>query len=493
MHLKIRSVATIGAAIMALVAGSANAQVRVFVGATIIDGNGGKPIADGVVLVDGKRIKAVGPRARVAIPADAERIDVAGKYIMPGIMDGNVHLVPWPSWTYIEFLARYENSFDKIAEEGAQLALKNGVTTVFDSMGPADALIKARDRINRGETEGARIFVAGNIVGFRAVFTTMESIKSASKAFQKRINDRFELNGGPDLNGMSPDEIYTEMRKYAKQVDFVKYGATGDGGAVVTSEIGQSDVLRFSPEQQRAIVRAVHDEGKIVQTHQTSPESLQVVVEAGVDMAQHCALAGSGRIYEKTIQLMLKRGFYCGTQWAPMSDADYAEVKAGRMPAETGFGGGPSHGIENGVRLIKAGVPLLVTTDAGTIDPDVAKDFGPEGPWGGLGGKNVEIGQAEFENMRALHQYGLTSMQVLQAATRNIAAAYKKLDDLGTIEAGKYADLLVLDADPLTDIANMRKIAMVVKEGRTVDREALPRERVLTSPEAKDPGPIRIR
>jgi imidazolonepropionase-like amidohydrolase len=462
-----------------------SAQVRAFVGGTIIDGNGDKPITTGVLVVEGERIKAVGPSSDVDIPSNAERIDVSGRYIMPGIMDANVHLVPWPSWTYIEFLARYEDKFDLIAEEGAQLALKNGVTTVFDSMGPADALILARDRINRGETEGARIFVAGDIVGFRAVFTTMEAIKSASKAFQARINARFELNGGPDLTQKTPQQIYEEMRKYAAQVDFVKYGATGDGPQV-NSEIGQGNILRFSPDQQAAIVRAVHDEGKIVQTHQGSAESLHIVVMVGNDMAQHCAHTGESRIYEETIQLMLKQKFYCGTQWGPLTDEEKRQVREGRFSAT-------EHDLENSIRLIKAGVPQLVSTDAGTIDPDVAKDFGPEGPWGGLGGRNAVIGDAEFINMQAMQDRGMTPMMIVQAATKNIAAAYRKLDVLGTLEPGKYADLLVLEADPLANIANMRKIVMVVKSGKTVDRDSLPRQVILTSQEATNPGPIRKR
>src|SRR5690349_661137 len=78
--------------------GAAAAQVRAFVGGTIIDGNGGRPLANGVLITDGKTIKAVGESGKVTIPSDAERIDVRGKYLMPGIMDANVHLVPWPSW-----------------------------------------------------------------------------------------------------------------------------------------------------------------------------------------------------------------------------------------------------------------------------------------------------------------------------------------------------------------------------------------------------------
>ncbi|MCW2395761.1 MULTISPECIES: amidohydrolase family protein [unclassified Sphingobium] len=479
------------AAVALMTAGSAVAQLRAFVGATIIDGNGGKPISNGVILIDGKKIKAVGASNRVSVPQEAERIDVAGKYIMPGIMDANVHLVPWPSWTYIEFLARYENAFESIVEEGAQIALKHGVTTVFDSMGPIDALIPVRDRINRGETPGARMYVAGDIVGFRAVFTTPESIASASKAFQKRINDRFELNGGPDLLDKNPEQVYTEMRKYAQQVDFVKIGVTGDGGPV-NSEIGQGNVLRFSPEQLRAMVRAVHDEGKIIQTHTGSAESLRISLEVGFDMGQHCTMTGRTRMPDSTIQLMLKNGYFCGTQWNTISPEEEAIVRANRFTATEADNGteGTHFSLENEVRVIKAGVPILVSTDAGTIDPDVAKDF-PNGAPGGLGGSNGLIGEAEFTNMQGMRQRGMTSMQIIQAATSNIARAYKVIDQVGTLEAGKMADLLVLDADPVADIDNMRKIAMVVKEGQTVNREALPLKPVLTSLEAMNPGPIR--
>lgn len=473
----------------------AAAQTRAFVGATIIDGNGGKPVANGVVLVEGRTIKAVGPAARVPIPDGAERIDVSGKYIVPGLMDANVHLVPWPSWTYIEFLARYENNFQGIAAEAAQIALKHGFTSVFDSMGPAIPEMAVRDRINRGELEGARIFVAGDIVGFRAVFTTPESIASASKAFQARINAQFELNGGPDLAWMTPEQVHDQMVKYvAKGVDFVKFGATGDDPPV-NSAVGQEAVLRFTPAQMRAMVEAVHAAGKIIQTHQTSAEALRIVVESGVDMAQHCAHTGRSRIAEATIQLMLKRKFSCGTQWGPLTEAQLRQVRDNDFPGSDQDNGkeGIDYGVENAVRLIKAGVPELVSTDAGTIDPDVAKDFGPDGGPGGLGGHASLIGEAEFVDMKAMQQRGMTPMMILQAATRNIAAAYHKLDLFGTLEVGKLADLIVVDADPLADIQNLKKLSMVVKEGRTIDTAHLPLDPILTSEEARNPGAVRVK
>lgn len=461
-------------------------------GGTIIDGNGGKPVSDGVIVVTDQKITAIGTRNSVSIPQGARRIDAAGKYIVPGLIDGNVHLIPWPSWTYIEFLARYENNFDGIIEEAGQIGLKHGLTTVFDSMGPLRPLMRVRDRINRGEVIGPRLFVAGDIVGFRAVFTTRESMAAATPAFQKRINDMFEENVGQDLPWKSPDDVGVEMRKYlALGPDFVKIGVSGDG-APVNSEVGQGAVLRFTPEQLRAMVKAVHDAGKIIQTHTTSAEAIRITVESGFDMAQHCAFTGPARMYDSTIKLMLERKFYCGTQWAPLTEKQQEEVRTGDFTHDAREEReGPDYSVENGVRLIKAGVPQIVSTDAGTIDPDVAKD--PNGLWGGLGGHASLIGEAEFLDMQAMQQRGMTPMMILQAATKNVAAAYHKLDTLGTLEAGKFADLLVLDADPLSNIKNLQKISMVMKEGKVIDVDKLPLHPILTSPEAENPGSVRTK
>jgi len=469
------------------------AQVTAYSGATIIDGNGGAPIENGVIVVEGVKLVAVGAARRTSVPDNAEVIDVSGRYIVPGLIDGNVHFFPWPSWTYIEFLARYEGEFESIIEEGAQIALASGVTTVFDSMGPVRPLINVRDRINRGEVEGSRMFIAGDIVGFRAVFTTVESIKSASTAFQARINEMFELNVGPELVWMSPDQVYEEMFEFAQIVDFVKIGVTGDGPPL-NSEIGQGNVLRFSPDQLRAMVRAVHDNGKIIQSHTGSAESLHIVVDTGFDMAQHCAHTGASRIYDATIKLMLKNNFYCGTQWAPLDEHELEQMRTGTYPGpETPIGtDGVRFDLENAVRMIKAGVPQLMTTDTGTIDPDVRGDWGPGG-LGGLGGGASGVGEDHFLNMRAMFQRGMTPMMILQAGTRNVAAAYQKLDEFGTLEAGKSADFVVLSRNPLDDIENMRSIEVVVKEGQVVDRDAMPRNPILTSPEAINPGEVRTR
>ncbi|MDR2987044.1 MAG: amidohydrolase family protein [Nocardiopsaceae bacterium] len=462
---------------------------RALVGGTLINGSGEEPIERGTLLIEGAKITGIGAQAHVPIPDQTEIIDVGGRYVLPGLIDANVHLVPWPSWTFIEFLARYEGRFEAIIEEAAQIALRHGFTTVFDSMGPLAPLMAVRDSIDKGDVLGSRIRVAGNIVGFRAVFTTPEAMASATKPFQRRMNDLFEAGGGADLGWCAPDELYDRMRAYVAQgVDFVKYGATGDGEPV-NSEVGQEAVLRFSPEQQRAIVQSVHDADKTVQTHTTSAESLHIAVQVGNDMGQHASITRHSRIYESTISLMREQHYSCGTQWDPLTADEQEFLRRGdSWHSKSALSRDRAYELENAVRLIEAGIPQLVSTDAGTIDPDVMEHFAPDAVPGGLGRVTSLLGEAEFLNMRGMRQRGMTPMQIIRAATQNIARAYKCDDEFGTLEIGKAADVVVVDRDPLVDPENLRQVSLVLKGGVPVVREDLPERPVLTSQESISAG-----
>lgn len=134
--------------------------------------------------------------------------------------------------------------------------------------------------------------------------------------------------------------------------------------------------------------------------------------------------------------------------------------------------------------MIKAGIPQLVSTDASVLDPDITAAGGFVG---------TPVGEGEFLDMRAMKQRGMTNMAILQGATKYIAAAYHKLDQFGTLEPGKMADLVVLDADPLADIENVRKMSLVMKEGSIIDTASLPLHPILTSPEAMNPGAVRMK
>ncbi len=295
--------------------GLASAQERfAIVGATIIDGNGGTPLSNGVLVIEGDRIAAVGPRSSVEVPSDARVIDASGKFVTPGFIDTNVHLSLYGGHTpeRYETLVRYNDRQEEVVLEASQLHLKVGVTTVRDSYGVLPPLIEVRDAIEQGEHVGSRMLVAGNIVGWGGPFSITFSLigEDGLTVFQERMNELVSQGTGEDLMDMTPQELRVAINAYLdKGVDFVKF---------------------------------------------------------------------DGTIYA----------------------------------------------IEGLVEL------------------------------------------------------GMTPSQAIVSATKNGAIACGMLDELGTLETGKRADLLVLDADPLQDIGNIRKLHHIIKSGRMVDTDALPEKPV---------------
>src|SRR5262249_29287529 len=202
------------------------------------------------------------------------------KFITPGLIDTNVHLV---LMIVPEFYAKYEDRLEDVALQSAQVALKYGVTTARDSWGPLDALLAVRDRINKGQAVGTRMLVAGNIVGlggpFSVSFLGARGL-SAPEDLQKRINALWEINVGPRLLLMTPDEVRHEINAYLDRgVNFVKVAASSHGIS--------PEALMFSPRVLRAMGEEAHKRGLVFETHTATLESLRTAIEAGVDLLQH--------------------------------------------------------------------------------------------------------------------------------------------------------------------------------------------------------------
>ena len=443
----------------------------VIVGATVIDGTGRPPLSDAAIVVANGRVVSVGSAATTKVPAGAAVIAARGKYVIPGMMDANVHLVYGVS---IEFLARYEGRFDEIVAEATQVALANGLTTVFDSWGPLGPLLRTRDRIAKGDIPGARLFVAGNILGLTGPFGrdfNGDAERTASKPFVDRIDAAWEEGTGPELMWLTPDSLRVAIRAYtATKMDFLKYAVSGHTSM---------EMLMFSPEQQRVIVEEGHRAGITVQTHTTSVESLRQAIEAGVDLMQHCSITGRVAIPDTTMALLKSGRVFCAVQ--PLTKARI-EVAAGPIaagyPKRVYFAELTRVQDENDRRMIAAKIPVLLATDAGIMNPDehdalseaMKKD------------ESTDLGRAHFLWFKAMAEKGLKPMDAILAATANIAKAYHLDRDLGTLEPGKRADLVILDGDPLADIMNVERTAMVMKDGVVVNRASLPVKRVLTKP-----------
>ena len=459
------------------------------VGATLIDGNGGHPLQDATVVVTGSRIVAVGPRTEIQVPAGARIIDGRGKFLTPGFIDTNVHLSLYSAG---ETFVRYEQQNVDLVLEAAQLHLKYGVTTVRDGYGSLAPLIQIRDAINRGDELGPRILAAGNTIGWGGPYsmTFSQSPEANLTLFQEQINDFITQGTGQDLLDMSPEELRRAVDRYLdKGPDFIKYGAA--------AHFEYPTMICFSPDAQRVIVEEAHRRGKLVETHATSVESLRIAIGAGIDVLPHAEILS--QIYpDDLIKMILDRKVLCsilsnamtgdtwrehlkarerGTAAAREADEERRPVKAQRPKTAAELrkdrnAREASRDLNraNAEKLIRSGCVIAVSTNNYLGEaPEFRRRPKPE---------TFEAGRGTLCAVEGLVELGMSPSQAIVAATKNGAMACGALDRYGTVEVGKTADLLVLDADPLADISNIRKLAIVIRDGRIVDRDRLPEKPV---------------
>lgn len=451
-----------------VLAAPARTQTLAITGATIIDGTSKPPVSNGTVLITDGRIAAVGRAEDIAIPRAAKRLDARGKYAIPGLMDANIHLMN----VDLETLIKYEDRFHEIVLEAAQLALKAGLTTVFDTWGPLAATVKARDMINAREAPGSRVYLAGNIIGFDGLFSPdffADRAPYVSKTFVKRINETWQQGVGRDVMWLTEEEIRPVIRDYiGKGVDFLKYGAAGHHQFAIFTT--------FSAGVQRAIVEEGHRAGKTVQVHSGPVENIETVIAAGVDLITHGDLSGPKPIPEQTIRRLIERGIAVSV--LPMTERHLAAREKLNPEANKSYRVAKT----NRSNMIKAGVTVLLSTDAWLQDPALVEESPTreadviDPPWA--------MGEGHFNALAALEEEGMAPMELLKSITSNIARAYKVDANLGTLETGKIADLVLLDRDPLQSARNYRSIHAVIKEGTPVDLKALPVAPLIT----KRPG-----
>lgn len=389
--------------------------------AWLIDGHGGKPIKNPVVLIEGERIVAVG--SGLAVPAGAKVLDLGGATLLPGLIDCHTHL----TFEYTDF---HEMMFRRSAIDSAvgahvyaRRTLEAGFTTVRDVGGSAYVDVALRNAINRGDVVGPRMQVATTMVG--------------------------ATGGHLDLVGFSPDLRYEGPSGIADGVDEitklvrteVKYGADLIkliATAGVLSEEGSPGAPQFSQEEMNAVVAEATRWEKKVAAHAHGAEGIKMALKAGATSIEHGAL-----IDDEGIRLMKKRGAYL------VSDiyvGDHVLAEFGRM----GF---PQKMLdkervigqlqrENFRKAVKAGVKVAFGTDAGVFPH----------------GRNAR----QFAKMV---EWGMTPMVAIQAATTSAADLMGWTDQVGAVKPGLYADLVAVGGDPLKDITELERIQFVMKGG----------------------------
>ena len=394
---------------------------------SLIDGLGGTPIVDAVVVVDDGVITACGPRGEVPVPAGAEVLEAPGRTLMPGMIDCHVHMMSH-SLRLEDRLTTHPTVALFMAAKHLELTLRAGFTTVRDAGGADPGL---RHALERGLIPGPRLLVAA------AVGQTGTHLESYFPTGVK-------LNvGGTTATRIcdGPDQARRVVREAMREgFDLIKICTTG--GALSPQDSPYFTELTL--EEIKAIVETAASYGRTVMAHAQGTQGIKNAIRAGVWSVEH----GSVQDDEATRMFV-----DTGTYLVPTLRVAHWVLDHGR---EAGV---PEASLQKGAdlnsfhfdsirRAARAGVKLAVGTDA----------------LGAMHGGNAK----ELELL--VTEAGLTPMEAIVAATRTGAEVCRVADRVGTIEAGKRADLLLVDGDPLEDILVLQNKARltVFQDGRLV-------------------------
>ena len=378
---------------------------RVVLDGTLIDGTGAAPVTGSAVVIRGQRIKAVGKSGEVDIPEDAQVIDATGKTVMPGIIEGHSHV-----------------GGDPKSQKVLRLSLQRGITTVC-SVASNPPGLKLRNGIETGDVRGCSRLIGGSVVT-----CTCGHVKYR--------------------NADGPWEIRKAVREMVLAgSDFIKTAASGGFAGVG----GPNEVCawrNYTCEELEALTDEAHAWSIPVVVHCHTQPGLNNCIKAGVDQIHHGAFIDDEAVHgikERNLFYMPTLAVTCQRNIDALAGGPGNRPWMRKEMEESQ----PIH--RAGVRLAhEIGVKLCVGTDY------------PGTP------RLWKIGDRTMFEMMELVQCGLTPMEAIVAATRNNAEAYRKLDDLGTLEPGKKADLLVVTGNPLDDISVLYdgdNINIVMKDG----------------------------
>lgn len=418
------------------------ADTFALVGGRLIDGSGGDALDDGCVVIRDRTIAWTGPAAAASIPASTAIIDTRGLTLMPGLIDGHVHLLSYAGegrrdihlWNVLTFIE--EQTLHAAAN--ARTALRSGVTTVRDMAGSRPE-IAVKHAIDEFVIEGARVVCSG-FVGMTAGHGDMFCPANIERRLWEPVD--------------GPDACRRLVRRYARDgSDLIKICTSGG----VLSIGDRSEWRNFTDEETRAIVDEAHALGMRVAAHAHTRSGIRQALEAGVDTLEH----GSD-LDDELIELMLERGVrLCPT--LAITEFILTQGAARGVPAES---------LEKARRLRErraesvraayaAGVPIFMGTDSCNTFA-----FGRHA-W-------------ELELMCAI--IGMSPAESIAAATSVAADAIGLGGWTGRLEAGYRADLLVVAGDPLADITLVQRqehIVGVIRDGRVlVDNGLLARTAV---------------
>jgi imidazolonepropionase-like amidohydrolase len=380
-----------------------------------------------MILIEGDRIRAVGDERELLphVPSDARVVDLSRYTVLPGLIDAHTHLTGSPYLMGYKGLAVSVPREALLGARNARVTLEAGFTTVRNVGASGFADIALRDAINAGDVPGPRILASGPPLGITGGHCDENLLAPEFHFFSEGV-----ANGVPAVMAKVREDI-----KYG--ADLIKFCATGG----VLSKGDNAELEQYSPEEMQAIVHEAHRLGRKVAAHAHGAQGIKDAILAGVDSIEHGSF-----IDEEGIQLMKQHGTYLvptlylgdwlleNYQKLGLTDDMVAKAKL-VLPAAR----------QNVARAFREGVKVAFGTDAAVY---------PHG-----------LNAHEFAVMVKL---GLTPLAAIQAATVNAADLLGWSDQIGTLEPGKYADLIAVEGDPLKNVTTLENVKAVLKGGEVV-------------------------
>jgi imidazolonepropionase-like amidohydrolase len=415
------------------------------VGGTLIDGFGGPPIRNSVVLVRGDRIASVGQVGTLAVPADFEVISTEGMSVLPGLWDMHVHLMINGHSDYTHWDKTYPARQEKeIMPASARQLLMAGVTSARDLGGPLEPSLHVRDAINRGEIPGATMYVSGPFLQHEPY--------PGTELF------RWGLNGAADARA--------KVKKLA------------DAGVDVIKLIDQD---QMTVDEVSAVIDEAHKRSLPVIAHAHRPEEIRLALKYGADDLQHTGLATAPEYPADIIAAIKERAAKMSLGplwWTPTVEGlfNYEYMRDNpEMLDDPSWTLGLAPDIVKDIResiqhpgemsyfqltparrptlkrkftqLREAGVTMLIGTDSG-----IPMQFHSQSTW-----NELDIWVREM---------GVPPMEAIRGATYWPSVMMKKDKDVGTVTPGKFADIIAVRGDVLRYIDLLQRVDVIVKHGK---------------------------
>lgn len=411
----------LSAAALSGLALSASAETQLLTGGHVLDVERGVMLKDHDILVEEGRIKAVGRKGTLGA-SGATRIEMGGAYLLPGLSDSHVHLTNRADQHGYRRLAISTPRAAISGVANAEKTLRAGFTTVRNLGAPGFTDVDLKDAIDSGEVAGPRIIPAGQSIGITGGHCDSNLLPYEDHA----------VGGGVADGPWAVRQKVRENKKYGAEV--IKFCGTGG----VLSKGTTIGAQQFTLEEMKAIVSEAHELGLKVAVHAHGAKGIQTALEAGVDSVEHASL-----ITDESLKLAVKQGTFLSMDIYVsdfiLSEGEAAGILPESLEKEKTVGKAQRERFQ---AAVKAGAKIAYGTDAGVYTH-------------GFNGRQFAY----------MVQWGMRPAEAIRAATLGNAELFGLKDEIGSLSAGKRADIIAVKGDPLTNIRELEDIDFVMKDG----------------------------